>query len=106
MQKGDAVLAALKAHRFAAYGFLETDFYHGGDPLHIDREDRDFAFQERAEIGWVAIPLNNGKPYVDCGHLKAKGYDVDLRRGLCLRQTDKKTFTRIRKILDKAGASR
>ncbi len=36
--------------------------------------------------------------------MKAEKYDVDLRRGLCLKPVNKRTFTRVQTILDKAGA--
>jgi hypothetical protein len=104
LKQGDAVIAALKQHRFAGYGFLKSDFFRGGESLLIEGDGETYAFQERAEIDWTVVPQDVKKPYVDCGYLKAKGYDVDLRRGLCVKRIDEKTFTRVRGILDKAGA--
>lgn len=106
MKKGDAVIAALKAHRFAGYGFLGTDFSRGGVTLDIVRDDETFPFQGHFEIDWIALPLTAEMPYVVCDDLKSEGYDVDLRRGLCVKQTEEKIFTTLREILDNAGARR
>lgn len=104
MREGDAVVAALKKHRFAGYGFLKSDFFRGGRPLPIERDREPYAFQERAEIDWVALPLDAARPYVRCRNLKAEGYKVDLTRGQCVKKIDKPTFIKLREILDKAGA--
>jgi len=105
MTEGDAVVAAFKRHRFAGYGFLKSDFFRGGKALPIvGQGGGNHAFQERAEVDWIVLPEDAEKPYIDCGHLKAEGYDVDLCRGLCVKQVDKRTFTKVRALLDQAGA--
>jgi hypothetical protein len=108
MRRGDGLIAALKGHRFSGYGFLKSDFYRGGEPLRIKQEGEEYEceFQERAKIDWNVIPLNAEKPYVECRYLKVQGYDVDLRRGLCVKSVDEKTFSKLRGILDAAGARR
>jgi len=106
MKHGDGVTAAFMEHRFAGYGFLTSDFFRGGEALPITRAGKHFGFHERAEIEWTIIPLNTSKPYVDCSHLKAGGYDVDLRRGRCVKQVNELTFSKICTILDDAGATR
>ncbi len=104
MKRDDAVIAALMKHRFAGYGFLTSDFFRDGKPLPIRRDGERYAFRERAEIDWTVIPVDAEKPYVDCRHLKAQGYDVDLRHGLCVKRVDEKTFSKLKEVLDNAGA--
>lgn len=101
---GHAVIAALKNHRFAGYGFLTTDSFRGGEPLPIWQDGKQFEFRERAEIDWTVIPLDVARPYVKCSNLKDQGYDVDLTRGLCVKEVDEKTFAKVKEVLDSAGA--
>jgi len=106
MRRGDGLIAALMRHRFSGYGFLKSDFYRGGESLRLKQDgyECECEFQERADIDWTVIPLNAEKPYVECKYLKVQGYDVDLRRGLCVKSVDEKTFSKLRGILDAAGA--
>ena len=104
LKRGDAIVAAFMRHRFGGYGILTSDFFRGGRSLSIPAEDNFHEFQERATVDWSAIPLETAKPYVDCHSLKAEGYDIDLRVGSCLRQIDERTYLKLRKMLDNAGA--
>jgi hypothetical protein len=38
--------------------------------------------------------------------LKDKGFEIDLTRGLCVKRTNRRTFERIRELLDTAGATK
>ena len=106
MKGGDGVIAAFKKHRFAGYGFLTTDFFRGGEALPIWRDGEQLEFCERAEIDWTIIPLDAERPYVKCSYLKEQGYDVDLTRGLCIKLVDEKTFSKLKEVLDNAGATK
>lgn len=109
MRKGDLIVAAFKRHRFAGYGVLTSDFYRGGPSLNIPhRRDHKYisAFQERFNVDWTIIPLDNDPPFIRCDDLKTEGYDIDLTHGLCVKQTDKRTFSALQKRLDKAGAQK
>lgn len=109
MRKGDFIVAAFKQHRFAGYGVLTSDFYRGGPSLNIPhRRNHEYilAFQERFNVDWTIIPLDNSPPFIRCGDLKKEGYDIDLTRGLCVKQTDERTFIAIQKKIDEAGAQK
>jgi hypothetical protein len=106
MKRGDGVIAALKAHRFAGYGFLKSDFYRGGPPLAIKHENgRLLEFCERADINWMAIDPASEVPYIDARHLMDKSFGVGLTRGLCVKRTNRRTFEKLRQRLDAAGAT-
>jgi hypothetical protein len=105
MKRGDGVIAALKGHRFAAYGFLKSDSYRGGSPLAIKHEDgTQLEFRERADIDWIALDPTSEVPYIDARHLKDRGFEIDLTRGLCVKQINRRTFEKVRQLLDTAGA--
>jgi hypothetical protein len=106
MRRGDGVIAALKGHRFAAYGFLKSDFYRGGPSLAIKQEDGTrLEFRERADIDWITLDPSSEVPYIDARHLKDKGFEIDLTRGLCVKRTNKRTFEKMCQLLDASGAT-
>jgi len=104
LKRGDWLVAAFMRHRFAGYARLTSDFYRGGKSLGIRREGELYDFYERVDVDWTVIPPNKEPPYITCSHLKAQGYDIDLKYGFCLKRTDKKTFVKLKTLLDRAGA--
>ncbi len=113
---GDMLVAAFKAHRFAGYGVLKSDFYRDrdGKSLRIERNGKLFEFSERVDIDWTVMPPTvewragmprKERPFINCKNLKKQGYNIDLTRGLCVRSTDERTFTKLRDLLDQAGAT-
>jgi hypothetical protein len=105
LKRGDWLVAAFMRHRFAGYGQITTDFARRGRSLSIPGRDGPLEFQERVSVDWKTIPLGSSKPFVVCEHLKHQGYDVDLVRGLCVKQINKATFDQLRNILDDNGAT-
>lgn len=99
LKRGDWIVAALKKHRFAGYGQLETDFAQQGPSLM-----RNHASRERFGIDWSVIPFQREPRYVTCRDLKDQGYSVSLLHGQCVTQTDRRTFERLRARCDQAGA--
>lgn len=104
MRKGDFIVAAFKNHRFAGYGVLTSDFYRGGPSLNIRKGRKVYAFQERVNVDWTIIPFDRHPPFIQCDDLKKQGFDIDLIRGLCVKQTDARTFRELQERLDRAGA--
>lgn len=111
LKRGDKLIAAFMAHRFAGYGVLKSDFYRGGESLQIEDNGEFLEFSERVDIDWTVMPpieeWRAGKQglFIKCKNLKKQGYDIDLKRGFCVRSTDERTFTKLRGLLDRAGAA-
>lgn len=107
MKNGDFIVAAFRKHRFAGYGVLTSDFYRGGPSLKIPhRRDRRriVPFRERFNVDWTIIPLDRDPPFIQCHDLKRQGFDIDLIRGLCVKQTNACTFRELQERLDRSGA--
>lgn len=104
LKAGDRIVAALMKHRFAAHGVLVSDFFRSGRSLSIRGDGESLAFRERAGVRWTAIPLEKTPPYIACAYLKQKGYNIDLTRGLCVKEIDRRTFAKLESLLDLAGA--
>jgi len=108
LKQGDFIVAAFKGHRFAGYATLTSNFYRGGPPLDIHQRDgqRLPSFSERFDAEWTVIPPDHDPPFVRCSDLKADGFDIDLKPGLCVKQIDERTFAALKARLDEAGAKR
>lgn len=105
VKQGDFVIAGLGKHRFAGYGEITSDFYENGPSFKIKKNGYTFAFEQRHDCNWTALPLENGEPRsIDCRDLKNEdGIDIDFNVGLCVKEINKKSFDAIKKRLD-AGA--
>ncbi len=108
LRKGDSIVAAFRGHRFAGYGVLTSDFYQGGDSLEVYNPDKNEYYEsaERFDCDWTVLPFDGEKPFVDCKDLKRQGHDIDLIRGLCVKQIGQTTFRALKTWLDRAGAKR
>lgn len=108
LRQGDFIVAAFRKHRFAGYGVLTSEFYRDGNSLEVydPRTGRSYEFAERFDCHWTVLPFNGDKVFIDCKDLKAQGFDIDLIRGLCVKQIDRETFEILKSRLDKAGAQR
>lgn len=104
--KGDKIIAAFKGHRFGGYDEITSEFYRGGESLKIFNQDgkKELNFEERFNCSWVVLPLSREQKYIRCSELKNKGYQIDLTRGLCVKEINENTFLAIKKILDYNGA--
>jgi hypothetical protein len=106
LKQGDAIVAAFKRHRFAGYGTLTSDYYRGGPPLNVVCSDRIRDFYERFDCDWTTLPFQGDQVFIDCSDLKSDGFDIDMKRGLCVKQIDEDTFRALKTRLDEAGAKR
>jgi len=108
MARGDMIVAALRNHRFAGYGVLTSDFCRGGPSLGIPhrRTGEPLHFSERFQCDWSVIPFDRDPPYIDCCHLKDRGYDIDLSPGRCVKRIDRETFEALKEALDGARVSK
>jgi len=99
MRAGDKVLAAYGRHRFLGYGTLKSDLGEGEFQKPLTRETG-YAFRERFDCEWVAIPFERDPRYVTCHGLKERGLKVDLKHGFCVAQTDARTFRAVNTRID------
>jgi hypothetical protein len=109
LDKDDFIVASFKRHRFAGYGRLISHFYIGGPSLEIPHRDSDnelLDFHERFNCEWTVIPVESGHPFIKCSDLKKQGYNIDMTRGLCVKQIDEESFNAIKSKLDSSGAKR
>jgi hypothetical protein len=108
LDKNDFIVASFKNHRFAGYGRLISHFYIGGPSLEIPHRlnGESIGFHERFDCEWTVIPAESGRPFINCSDLKKQGYDIDMMRGLCVKQIDEDSFNAIKLRLDTFGAKR
>ena len=104
LHKGDGIVAAFKHHRFGGYGYLASDLGRTGASLRVHQDGEPLKFQERAGIRWTAIHPDAKRPYIKCPELARQGYQIDLLHGECVRQISKRTFDKLRSLIDGAGA--
>jgi len=66
IRRGDSIVAAFTAHRFAGYGVLTSDFFQGGKSLEIysRKHHKHLESHERFNCDWAVLPLDSEKPYI------------------------------------------